>query len=127
MHVTKRRQLRRIAFTNQNCLCFYCQLPMWEDGDTEFPGRHQLSIRLATRLKCTAEHLVAQQDGGQDTTENIVAACAWCNNKRHAGRSTNAPNPQDYKHRVAKLMALGKWHPAGLALVFRRKGLAYGA
>jgi 5-methylcytosine-specific restriction endonuclease McrA len=119
MSIHTRRKFLQQAFTKQNGLCFYCQLPMWEHGDAEFPRRHRLSVRSARQLKCTAEHLIAQQDGGGDTAENIVAACAWCNRRRHAGRPDAAPNPVTYKCRVAKRMALGKWHPASLVKCFK--------
>ncbi|WP_371435031.1 HNH endonuclease [Polaromonas sp.] len=50
--------------------------------------------------KCTTEHLVAQRDGGQDTPENIAAACERCNWKRHAGRADRAPSPEEFRKEV---------------------------
>ena len=111
MNLKKRRQLRRQAFQSQNCICFYCQLPMWEDAATDFCARFKLSARSAALLRCTAEHLCALQDGGQDTVANVVAACAWCNHRRHAGRHDHAPDAVTYKNRVTKGVAKGKWHP----------------
>lgn len=108
----KRRRLRRQAFQQQNCKCFYCQLPIWEDGEEEFCQRFRISVRLAKLLKSTAEHLLAQQDGGKDTAENIVAACAWCNRRRHHGRHLKAPTPANYRCHIAKRVARGKWHPS---------------
>lgn len=34
------------------------------------------------RFRCTAEHVERQADGGSDAAANIVAACAWCNERR---------------------------------------------
>lgn len=111
MSLKKRRQLRRQAFEKQNCRCFYCQLPMWEENQELFARGQGIPARLIKYLKCTAEHLVAQQDNGRDTLENIVAACLWCNRLRHQGRQHKAPEPTTYKSRIAKLVAQGKWHP----------------
>lgn len=88
---------------------------MWEADPEQFAIDHALPIRLAKHLKCTAEHLVAQQDKGRDTAENIVAACLWCNHVRHRCRPNNAPDPLAYKSRVRKLVKQGKWHPVAAA------------
>lgn len=106
-----RQRLRYQAFVKQDCLCFYCKLPIWEDSQEKFARSHDLSARLTKYLKCTAEHLVAQQDKGRDTAENIVAACLWCNRSRHSGLRHKAPDPVTYKSRVTKLVAKEKWHP----------------
>ena len=105
------QRLRRQAFVKQDCLCFYCQLPMWEDDQEKFSSSHGLPARLTKHLRCTAEHLVAQQDEGRDSVENIVAACLWCNKLRHFGRANKASDPIKYKSRVTKLISKGKWHP----------------
>ena len=102
---------RRQAFVKQNCRCFYCQLPMWEADEEQFALSHGLPAKLTKYLKCTAEHLLAQQDNGCDTSQNIVAACRWCNRLRHQGRSHKAPPPLIYKSRIAELIAKGHWHP----------------
>lgn len=106
------QRLRRRAFVNQDCLCFYCQLPMWEDNQEKFASSYDLPAELAKHLKCTAEHLVARQDKGRDTAGNIVASCLWCNSLRHLGRPNKAPDPITYKSTVTKLIANGEWHPA---------------
>ena len=111
MNLKMRRQLRRQAFKNQNCRCFYCDFPMWEENQAQFACGNGIPARLTKHLQCTAEHLVAQQDNGRDTVENIVAACLWCNHRRHKGRQHNAPDPTAYKSRVSSLVAQGKWHP----------------
>jgi 5-methylcytosine-specific restriction endonuclease McrA len=53
--------------------------------------------------------LVARQDGGKDTAENIVAACWFCNSRRH--RRTSAMAPEAFKKLVSKRKKLHKWHP----------------
>jgi hypothetical protein len=119
-------RLRLVAFHRQNHECFYCELPIWEEAVEPFAAKYGISIAQAKLLRSTAEHLVAQRDGGRDTPDNIVAACAWCKSRRHAGRHRRAPDHVTYKYHVAKRMALGKWHPTGLAAAFRRNGPARG-
>jgi hypothetical protein len=111
MSIKTVRRLRHQAFVKQACLCFYCELPMWETNQEQFLLSHRLPARLAKHLQCTAEHLLAQQDNGCDTSENIVAACLWCNRSRHQGRSLKAPDPHTYKSQVAEFIAKGHWHP----------------
>lgn len=106
-------QLRYKAFHLQQCCCYYCDLPMWE-------STHRTLLRDALALpdapldflRCTAEHLVARCDGGKDVPGNIVAACDWCNKKRHAHRPHCAPTAQAYRAEVQRQMARGLWHPA---------------
>ncbi|MCB1616206.1 MAG: HNH endonuclease [Pseudomonadales bacterium] len=82
---------------------------MWVDGAVEsFARQYRLTTRQASLLQCTAEHLQARQDGGEDTADNIVAACAYCNRKRHK-RPVPLP-PQGYRHHVLKRVRKGKWH-----------------
>ncbi len=122
MTSNKLQRLRRQAFMAQNCRCFYCQLPMWEQNAEQFALDHGLKPRLAKHLKCTAEHLMARQDGGGNTLENIVAACVWCNGRRHRARVHNAPDPATYKAKVTTFIVKGKWHPIAAA-----KGVRSGA
>ncbi|OOG42900.1 HNH endonuclease [Polaromonas sp. A23] len=110
-------QLRREAFLAQNCQCFYCRLRIWERGGRQLAKELGIPIRLAKHLRCTAEHLKPQAKGGPDTPENVVAACAWCNSHRHAGRAQHAPEPSAYRAEVTECMKTGGWHPAGLAAV----------
>lgn len=105
-------QLRRKAFQLQECKCFYCNLPMCEVNELQkFTALHGLMPKLASQLRCTADHLIARQDGGGDSRENIAAACTWCN-RRHLNRSDNAPPFDKYRQRVQRRMAAGVWHPA---------------
>ena len=108
MRLTK---LRHKAYTNQHCRCCYCSYPMWEKDPEEFAKRHSLTKAQALLLQCTAEHLLARQDGGVDTARNIAAACAFCNRARHARRVNKAPDPESYRAHVARRIAKGGWHP----------------
>ncbi|WP_409049552.1 HNH endonuclease [Delftia sp. UME58] len=86
---------------------------MW---DSTFHGRflsdYKLPESLLPHVRCTAEHLIAKQEGGPDSEKNIVAACHWCNSKRHAYRSHSAPDPEKYRAEVQRAMARRLWHPA---------------
>lgn len=66
--------LRAIAFAEQGGLCFWCARPMRLPA----PGDDGSDPALAT-----AEHLVPRSRGGTDRQENVVAACAPCNNRRY--------------------------------------------
>jgi hypothetical protein len=102
---------RHQAHIQQGCKCFYCQLPVWETSPEEIDVGRPLRSKLAKHLKCTAEHLVARQDGGKDGRGNIVAACWWCNKTRHRGRPSTAPDAMTHKANIAKLVAQGRGHP----------------
>jgi hypothetical protein len=112
MNPKKLQKLRHKAYIRQDCRCFYCTLPIWEGDPTEFATRFGIALRKAKHLQCTAEHLVAQQDGGGETLGNIAAACLWCNRMRHWKRQEKAPSPEKYKTRVFQLISKRKWHPA---------------
>lgn len=116
--------LRRRAFKQQRGLCHYCGLPMWQVDEVSFAAHHGLTARLARLLQSTAEHLVARCNGGRDEHSNIVAACHWCNARRHLGRYKTAPTAEAYRHHVVSRMAEGRWHPANFYLhtsEFQRK------
>lgn len=111
--MTMLTQLRYKAFHRQQCRCYYCGLPMWESTHRALLGDAlALPDALLDSLRCTAEHLDARCDGGQDVPGNIVAACDWCNKKRHAHRPHCAPTVQAYRAEVQRQMARGLWHPA---------------
>jgi hypothetical protein len=112
MNPKKLQRLRHEAYIRQDCRCFYCTLPIWEGDPTEFTTRFGIALRKAKHLQCTAEHLVAQQDGGGETLGNIAAACLWCNRMRHWKRQEKAPGPEKYKTRVFQLIAKRRWHSA---------------
>lgn len=64
------RELRDAAAKAQNGLCYYC-------------GCVMCKANLKADTSASAEHLIARQDGGQDTKTNVVAACRRCNTLRH--------------------------------------------
>lgn len=105
------QKLRSDAFRRQNCRCFYCMLPMWDDNMQEFCTVYGVKPGKAKFLRCTAEHIEARQNGGVDSISNIAAACFWCNTRRHRGRSKNAPDAHVFKARVVKLIRKRTWHP----------------
>lgn len=112
MNLKKLQKHRHQAYLRQSFCCYYCALPMWEDDPAQFNMRYGVGPRKAKHLRCTAEHLVAQRDGGGEDELNIAAACLWCNRMRHRGRPDKAPDPEKYKRRVTKLIEQRRWHPA---------------
>ncbi len=100
---------RLLAFNDQNGRCYYCGAPMWIEKKGEFSAKYRVSKKLANRLRCTAEHLIAQQDGGTDDRENIVAACLHCNLTRHYASEALPHN--EYREHVASLVQSQEWHP----------------
>ncbi|HDS1039502.1 HNH endonuclease [Stenotrophomonas maltophilia] len=111
---TKRlKSLRTSAFHAQSGHCYYCGLPMWLASPSELgikPSRSRA-------FQCTAEHLVARQDGGRDVIGNVVAAHARCNQGRHK-RQGQAPSPEAFRALVQKRLGVGRWWsrlPPGIA------------
>lgn len=101
-------QLRRQKVRAQQGLCFYCRQPMWEGRPERFATLYGLKGSRLLWLQATAEHLQARCEGGADKASNIVAACRYCNSRRHY---TPKPlQPQDYARRVQQRLAAGKWH-----------------
>ena len=86
-------KLRQKAFRRQEGHCYYCEYPMWLESWEEFAASFGISKAAAFHFRCTAEHLVARQDGGKDSPKNIVAACRFCNYDKtslsNAARSRN--------------------------------------
>jgi 5-methylcytosine-specific restriction endonuclease McrA len=96
--------------------CYYCGLPMWDDVvEAASSQRNYQTRRTPKSLRCTAEHLHARSDGGRDTDENIVAACWYCNSRRH--KRKRPPTPEEHRAYVQKRMAAGKWLLAQVSLV----------
>lgn len=104
---TRIQNHRKRAFVSQGGRCYYCCVRMWLTSPDELPASHRGEAALA-KLRCTAEHLVAQCDGGTDAASNIVAACARCNHTRH--RLQTPPEPPVYRKLVAKQIARQGWH-----------------
>ena len=108
MSMKKLVSLRKSAFISQSGLCYYCSFPMWEDDVKLFAQSHKVTVGQAQRYKCTAEHLEAKSEGGLDVEQNIVAACLFCNLKRHHRKI--APAPDAYRRLVQKRLSMGRWH-----------------
>jgi hypothetical protein len=100
------------AFQKQAGRCYYCKSPMWLKDQQGFAIKHGISTKAASRFQCTAEHLVARCDGGNDSKKNIVAACRFCNQTRHLRKSP--PNSDNYRNQVQQRLNNGKWHPSSL-------------
>lgn len=101
-------RLRHEAAIKQGHRCYYCGQPMWEDDPTDFISTYGISKRQIRFCRCTAEHLVARQNGGRNVTQNIVAACAFCNHGRH--KKKIAPSPDAMRQDVQKRLSKGKWN-----------------
>jgi hypothetical protein len=115
MMVKKRKSLkhpRSSAFSVQNGFCFYCRQPMWSDDPSELSSEYNISRAQANILRCTGEHLVAYKDDGSSGKENIVAACWYCNQRRHRRKSN--PSIKQYKIMIQRRLKQGRWH--GLCL-----------
>lgn len=109
MSKTTLKTRRSAAFERQHGRCYYCGAPMWNENPADFAARHGLTRGAAERLRCTAEHLLPRQDGGPDSADNIVAACAYCNHTRH--RTPRVLAPGDYRQRIQRRLRQRRWHP----------------
>jgi len=96
------------AFNIQQARCIYCEQPIWLSNPQAFAHQYNITSKQAKHFQCTAEHLIARQDGGKDDPTNIVAACHFCNQKRHQRKSAKDPIP--YKLYVTKRVIKRKWH-----------------
>jgi len=104
---------RQQAFQRQQGRCFYCSVSMWLTSPTELTGKsvHHSGYQ---RLRCTAEHLIARCDGGDNSSTNIVVACADCNATRH--KRKRPPAPLSYRAQVLARVQKGAWHHAWVYL-----------
>lgn len=114
------QSLRHQAYDRQGGRCYYCGVCMWLASPTELPGAPEKSS-VWLRLRCTAEHLVAQSEGGRDKSDNIAAACALCNHTRH--KRKQPLEPLAYQAEVRRRMKRGAWHHRWV----HERGLAAGA
>ncbi len=94
MPLTYLQILRTHACKAQGGRCYYCNRPMWTSNARAFAKLLGISRKQALPLRCTAEHLIARQDGGTDAQDNIVAACYACNHERH--ELPLAPTPREW-------------------------------
>ncbi len=93
-------KLRDAAAVRQDWCCIYC-------GEKMLPAAN-CSRRKGHALACTAEHLIARRDGGRDTADNIVAACWFCNSRRHRRRVPT--EPLVFSQYVRRRMRAGRWN-----------------
>lgn len=109
--MSKRKSLklpRKIAFEKQNGCCYYCGHKMWTSDIKSFAKDLRLTIPQARQHLCTGEHLMEHARGGKAESSNIVAACYFCNQRRH--RRQKRLTPEEYKCLVKKRLDLGSWH-----------------
>lgn len=104
---------RKQAFLRQNGRCYYCQNPIWEKNPEQYAKLYGLSLRKAQWMRCTGEHLTAHKDGGSANPDNIVAACYFCNTRRHSRKKDLTP--EKYKRLVSKRVEKKRWH--GLSMM----------
>lgn len=110
---TKLVRHRKSAYIAQSGRCYYCGSPMWDSNLESFSQAHNIKSSQAKWLKCTAEHLEARKDGGNDKAQNVVAACLFCNRTRH--RRKEDLNPVAYRKLVQKRVRNGRWLCKSLA------------
>lgn len=113
------KRARARAASAQGHRCYYCNSPMWERDSDSFASAHALTKSQARLFRCTAEHLRARSDGGSNAATNVVAACWFCNSKRH--RSGRPLEPAQYRRRVSALMLRGEWLVGAAPKMFRRR------
>ncbi|WP_084612094.1 HNH endonuclease [Ferriphaselus amnicola] len=122
MPTTRLTKNRNSAFVRQSGLCHYCNFPMWQgDSSKQYAQAYGLSLTAAQKFQCTAEHLLARQDGGTDYADNIVAACRYCNQKRHKRKMP--AEPSSFRQLVQNRVRRGKWFCGYVLDQFRRNGL----
>jgi hypothetical protein len=105
---------RTSAFLLQSGRCFYCDFPLLTGSPEEFSARYGITFAQAKLLRCTGEHLEPRENGGTSSRINIVAACWFCNTRRH--RRPAAPAPAQYKQLVRQRVTQGRWH----SFIFRK-------
>lgn len=99
---------REAAAERQGGRCCYCDVLMCRRDPERFAAQYGLKRAQVNLVICTAEHLVAQQDGGRHSIVNIAASCLHCNKTRH--RRKQPPDPVKYRLEVARRVERGKWH-----------------
>ena len=104
---TRLQRSRDRAFQSQCGRCYYCNVLMWLHVPEEL-GPFRVSQEQAARLRCTAEHLHPESEGGSDRLENIAAACAHCNHTRHKRKVP--PQPEAYRSDVRRRVGRRSWH-----------------
>ncbi|WP_420538483.1 HNH endonuclease [Marinobacter subterrani] len=90
---------------------------MWISDVESFAAHYSISVRKAQHFQCTGEHLVAHSEGGKPNSSNIVAACKFCNIKRHARKRPE--DPVTYALHVQRRLKKGFWNNHLLNLAAR--------
>lgn len=81
---------------------------MWNKEPSEVLKKYNVSIKNLVHFKCTGEHLIAHSEGGSAKQSNIVAACLFCNFKRHQRKKR--PNDIQFQNYVMYRVKSGKWN-----------------
>lgn len=102
-------RIRARAFEAQGRRCYYCAVAMWLGDSGPFEQAFDIKPKAARNYRCTAEHLVAKGEGGGDHENNIVAACYFCNKRRHARGGRLGSN--EFRELVRHRTQAGIWHP----------------
>ena len=98
---------RSNAFSHQNGYCYYYGQPMWNGNPKSFANKYKLTLPQTKSFQCTGEHLKAHQDGGSSSLQNIVAACHFCNQKRHQRKKSLTP--KQFKSLVQQRVNRNGW------------------
>lgn len=106
------KTIRQSKMLAQRGRCYYCGLPMWDPALGVEPPTLCTTRSLQIYLRCTAEHLRPRSEGGANTVQNIVAACWFCNSRRHHRKQPLSPDA--HRAHVRRQMAAGKWLAAKL-------------
>jgi 5-methylcytosine-specific restriction endonuclease McrA len=101
-------RIRSNAYLRQSGRCCYCGVSMWTKDPRSFARAHGITLAQARWHQCTAEHLLARQEGGPDSAANIAAACKRCNLWRHRGKR-QPPEPERYREIVQQRMSRRRW------------------
>jgi 5-methylcytosine-specific restriction endonuclease McrA len=102
------KKVRTVAYLSQNKKCYYCGHPMWSDSIDRFAKSQGISTKQAKYFQCTGEHLIPHSVGGDSKRHNIVAACFFCNTKRHEAKK--ALTATLFKQKVLKRVNKGFWN-----------------
>ena len=106
----------------QQFRCYYCGYPMWHNSNhKKFARKYRLSPKQVRWFQCTAEHVQAKCDGGNNTASNIVAACLRCNRRRHQRPTPLASDA--YRKLVQQRVSKGKWFPKTVRLTQSRSSI----
>jgi hypothetical protein len=117
------KAIRRSAAARQGGRCYYCDREMWDmhaEPLEAFCIRLEVTQAEAQQRLCTSEHLIPVRQGARFNIANIVAACLYCNRKRHTHR--RGPPAWAFRLWVKERVRLGEWpkpaqHQSGQCLV----------